>query len=204
MSKDIHVLVLDGMADWEAALALAELRNAGKRTVVSVGASLDAVTTMGGLRVQPDLKLADLSTSQVGMFILPGGTAYASGSYPKALLEQKLHLLVDAGVPVAAICGATLALAHAGLLNARAHTSNDLGWLQAMVPDYSGAAHYQDALAVCDGGIITAPGTGSTEFAREILTELGVYAAAKRTLWFELYKTGRFPADADVGAYFAA
>lgn len=43
---------------------------------------------------------------------------------------------------VAAICGATLALARAGLLNDRQHTSNKTGYIEQYVRDYSGQKLY--------------------------------------------------------------
>ena len=74
MGPRVHVLVFDGLADWEAAHALAELRRSGGLEVVAVGFTMDAVTTMGGLRVLPDLALAAVVPSDVRLLLLPGGT----------------------------------------------------------------------------------------------------------------------------------
>ena len=96
-------------------------------------------------------------------------------------------------VPIAAICGATLALAHAGLLNDRAHTSNEQAYLTSLAPEYAGGGRYVDTLAVRDRGVITASGLGPTEFAREIFEELEVFTAEERPVWYHLFKHGRFP-----------
>lgn len=195
MQPAVHLLVFDGFADWEPAYALAELRRSGGLEVVTLGFTGAPVRSMGGLRIVPDRSLADLDPAAVRLFLLPGGDLW-EGEYPGAELETVLGRLHEAGVPVAAICGATLALARAGWLDARAHTSNDLAYLQRMVPSYAGAARYVDTLAVRDGGVITASGVGPTEFAREIFEELDVFSAADRPVWYHLFKHGRFPEPA--------
>src|SRR3546814_9109876 len=73
------------------------------------------------------------------------------------------------GQPLAAICGATVALAHAGLLDDHAHTSNSLKFLRDNAPAYGGGAHYREATVVSEGGIVTAPGSSPVGFACECL-----------------------------------
>jgi len=50
-----YILLFDGYADWELGHVLAELRRYAKVEVVTVGFSDKAVTSMGGLRVIPNL-----------------------------------------------------------------------------------------------------------------------------------------------------
>ena len=192
-SSDVYVLVFDGFADWEPAHALAELRRSGRRHVVVVGFNRNPVVSMGGLHVQPQRSLDDVSADQVGLLILPGGELWESGHYAEPALSALLKELEAAGTPIAAICGATLALARAGLLNDRRHTSTVPGDLN-MAPGYSGAAHYVPELAVTDRGIITASGLANVEFAREVLAMLEVFSKADEALWFDMYKSGRLPA----------
>jgi putative intracellular protease/amidase len=194
-TRTVHVLVFDGFADWEPALALAELRRSGELGVTSVGFTGQPVTSMGGLRILPDRALALLEPKDVRLFLVPGGDMW-EGAYPRAELEAALRALVAAKVPIAAICGATLALARAGLLAGRAHTSNGLDYLTRMVPEYAGADGYVEELAVRDGGLITASGVGHTEFAREILDELDVLVPADRPVWYHVFKYGHFPQSA--------
>lgn len=191
MTPAVHLFVFDGFADWEPAYALAEVRRSGGLEVVTVGFTAAPVRSMGGLRVTPDLELTGLDPAQVRLLLLPGGDLW-EGEYPRDALEALLHRLERAGTPIAAICGATLAVARAGLLEGRAHTSNELGYLQR-VPSYGGAERYQDALAVRDRAVITASGLGPTEFAREIFEELGVFSPEDRRLWYHVFKHGRFP-----------
>jgi putative intracellular protease/amidase len=194
-SPAVHVLVFDGFADWEPAHALAELRRWGKRSVVAVGFDLEPVTSMGGLRVIPDRALNVMRPSEIEILILPGGDFWES-PYPQTELNKVLNELVAADVPIAAICAGTLALARAGLLNDRRHTSNMPGYIANHSPDYSGGALYDAAPAVNDSGVITASGLAPVEFAREIFKQLKVFTAADEELWFDMFKHGRIPQPA--------
>ena len=192
MNPAVHVLVFEGFADWEPAYALAELRRSGGLDVVTLGFTDAPVRSMGGLRVVPDRALAGLDIAAVRLLLLPGGDMW-EGTYPRAGLDAVLAELHAGGVPIAAICGATLALARAGLLNDRAHTSNEQAYLTNMASEYAGGGRYVDTLAVRDRGVITASGLGPTEFAREIFEELEVFTAEERPVWYHLFKHGRFP-----------
>jgi len=187
----VHLLVFDGFADWEPAYALAEVRRSGGLDVVTVGFTTEPVRSMGGVRVVPDIALSELDPARTRLLILPGGDLW-EGDYPREPIETVLHRFEQLGVPIAAICGATLAVAQAGLLEERAHTSNEPAYLQRL-PSYGGASRYVDALAVRDRGLITASGLGPIEFAREIFEELGVFSPDDRRLWYHVFKHGRFP-----------
>ena len=90
-----------------------------------------------------------------------------------------------AGVPVAAICGATFGLALEGLLDDRAHTSNAAEYL-ALGPD-SRRRPVRRRPAVVDGDLITASGVAPVHFARAIFERLAVYTAEVAASWFKLY-----------------
>jgi putative intracellular protease/amidase len=190
----LHLLVFNGFADWEPAYALAEARRSGGYDVVTVGFTTAPVRSMGGLAVTPDRALAGLPADEVRLLMLPGGDMWEDlPAYPHDELEAVLHDLARADVPIAAICGATLAVARAGLLDDRRHTSNSEDYLRDMVPGYDPGGRYQADLAVRDRGLITASGVGPTEFAREVFTELGVFSEADRAVWYHLFKHGELP-----------
>lgn len=98
------------------------------------------------------------------MLILPGGDAWDAGGNGEAVDVARDFL--DAGVPVAAICGATAGLARGGLLDARRHTSNVREYLEAT--GYGGAAYYRDEAVVADRDVITASAMAPLDFARAI------------------------------------
>ena len=100
---------------------------------------------------------------------------------------------------MAAICGATLGLARAGLLDDRPHTSNAPDFL-ASNPNYCGADHYQVAKVVSDGTVITAPATAPIYFARAVFERLDAFPASVLEAWYGIYSTGeRSYFDALVG-----
>jgi putative intracellular protease/amidase len=191
-TKAVYLLVVPGFADWEPAHAVAELRRHGHYRVEVVGLSTDSVQSMGGITVQPTRTLADVDPADVAVFILPGGDRWEQQALEPEL-EALLRTLDLNGVPIAAICAATTAVARAGLLRGRRHTSNGLGYLQQQVPEYAENETYVDAPAVRDRGLITASGLADVEFASAIMTELEVLSSDDRTLWTTLFRSGRLP-----------
>jgi putative intracellular protease/amidase len=197
MSK-AYTLIFDGYADWELGHVLAELRRYGKVEVATVGFSNNTVTSMGGLRVIPDKPIEGIDINDVLIFIIPGGHMW-EGSYPKDEIEQILHSLDEAQKPIAAICAATTVVARAGLLRGRKHTSNSLAYLSKMVPEYSDSVNYVSSLATKDKHIITASGLGSIEFTMEIFNELNLASPELMTIWFDAFKHGKYPENAEPG-----
>lgn len=121
----------------------------------------------------PDLTLAEISPAQSALLLLPGGDTWDEGGNGEA--AEKALKFLRAGVPVAAICGATAGLARVGELDDRPHTSNAPVYLQAM--GYRAAAHYHHEPAVTDGTLITPGATAPLEFAYHIFKKLAPYPA---------------------------
>ncbi|MFD6415036.1 DJ-1/PfpI family protein [Streptomyces sp. NPDC060194] len=194
--RTVYVAVYDTFADWETGHLTTQLVGNGY-TVRTVGPSREPVTTMGGLRVQPDLVLSELSPADAALLVLTGASLWDAGSGLDGF-AAKAREFTEAGVPVAAICGATLGLARAGLLDGRAHTSAvSFYLLQAAEQGYGGAASYVEADAVtsADRLVVTAGPTEPVAFAREVLGVLGVYDAKVLDAWYRLHH------DSDLAAY---
>ena len=189
----VYLLVVDGFADWEASHALPELRRHGHYRVESVGLTKAPVQSMGGLTVLPSTGLHEVVPADVAVFILPGGDRWETQPIEPAL-EAKLKELEAHDVPIAAICGATVAIARIGLLRGRRHTSNGLEYLRSHVPGYSEDANYVDAPAVRDRKLITASGLGDIEFARELFEELNVLPPQARAEWAQIFRSAMLPA----------
>ena len=193
-TKAVYLLVVPGFADWEPAHALAELRRHGGYRVEVVGLTSEPVESMGGLRVHPSRSIADIDLSDVAVFILPGGDRWESTELEPELASL-LRELDSAGIPLAAICGATVAIARAGLLRGRRHTSNGRAYLRDHVPGYIGGPEYVEAPAVRDRGLITASGLADVEFAAELFNELEVLSESDRAEWRDLFRGGRIPPE---------
>jgi putative intracellular protease/amidase len=189
-TRTVHVAVYDTLADWEVGHAIAHIRSErwqrepGSWRVVTVGPTTAPVTTMGGMRVVPDMALADLQPADSAMLILPGADAWLDGR--NDAFAAKARAFVDAGVPVAAICGATAGLAAVGLLDDRRHTSNAAEFLA--MTGYAGGGLYTGEPATTDRLVTTASATTPVAFAREVLGALGVYEPSVLDSWTKLYR----------------
>lgn len=185
----VHTAVYDTMADWEVGFATAHISNGywqrqpGRYRVVTVGETHQPVTTMGGLRVTPDVSLDEVEPANTAMLILPGAETWLAGA--NRAFARKARELLAAGVPVGAICGATVGLAVEGVLDDRRHTSNAPEVLAAT--GYAGGHLYCDEPAVTDGDLITASGTAPVEFAREVMARLDLYEPGVLRSWYKLY-----------------
>jgi len=198
-SEIVHIFVFDTMADWEAAFAIAAINNPqfqsvpGRYRVVTAATSLAPVTTMGGVRIQPEVSLDAVTPDSSAMLILPGGHSWESGDNAEAL--RLASRFMASGVPVAAICAATLALARAGLLDHLRHTSNAREYL--ISSGYHGTGFYCGSPAITDKKVITASGIAPIDFAREIFKVLNLYSTASIEAWYELFRHG------DASKYYA-
>jgi putative intracellular protease/amidase len=138
---------------------------------------------MGGMRIMPGIALDELRAEDSAMLILAGGDTWGEDSM--AGFRAAARRFLAAGVPVAAICGATFGLALEGLLDDRAHTSNAAEYLA--LTGYAGGDRFVAEPAVVDGDLITASGVAPVHFARAIFERLAVYTAEVAASWFKLY-----------------
>ena len=193
----VYVYLQEGLADWEAGYAVAELHSgrffqpaAARLQVKTCALSREPITTMGGLRLLPDLTVDEICLSDAAMLILPGGDGWLT--LQNEMILEKASAFLAAEVPIAAICAATVALGRVGLLNHHRHTSIDLEFLRMMGGDaYSGSTLYEQQPAVLDGNLITAAGTAPLEFACHIFERLAVFSPATLDAWYLLHKEKR-------------
>jgi putative intracellular protease/amidase len=188
MTKPVYILVQPGYADWEAASALAELRRTFGFSVKTIGLRAEPVESMGGLRVTPDCALSEFLPVSATMLILPGGDSWMNGEIQEV---SKAVLQMNAlNRPVAAICAATLALAHCGLLDDRLHTSNGKGFIGSHVNKYRGQEFYRSAPAVSDRLVITANGLAPIPFAAAIFRALAPDRESDINMYEKLFARG--------------
>lgn len=194
MNNTVYLYVFDTMSDWEIGYLAAEL-NSGRYfrqglapvKIVTVGIEKTPVTTMGGLKIMPDVKVDECSIKSIDALILPGGNTWTEAVHVPILKIAEMCL--NEGIVVGAICGATLGLAQAGLLDSRWHTSNDLAYLKMICPSYTGEEYYKAESAVTDGRLITASGVAPLEFSVHVLKALDVFSPKTLDAWYRLNKT---------------
>ena len=193
-TRKVYLYVFNSMSDWEYGYLIAEL-NSGRYfkkdleplRVLTVGANKEMITTMGGLSIQPDISLDECTLECNDLLVLPGGTTWREDIHQPILI--KIGEALKLGTIVAAICGATEALANMGYLDNRNHTSNDLEYIKMVCPNYKGERFHVVGHAVSDENLITASGVAPLEFTREVLKQLDVLTPNTLNSWYNLNKT---------------
>lgn len=194
MKNTVYLYVFDTMADWEVGYLTAEL-NSGRyykkrlapSKIVTMGIDKTPITTKGGLKILPDIELAECNIENIDALILPGGDTWTE-SIHESILKMAEQCLKK-NILVGAICGATFGVAQKGLLDSREHTSNDLEYLKMVCPNYKGSKYYKNEPAVTDGKLITASGIAPLEFTLYVLKALDVFSPQTLNAWYKLYTT---------------
>ncbi|MCX8998508.1 glutamine amidotransferase [Rhizobiaceae bacterium BDR2-2] len=168
----LAVLLTDAFADWEAAPLMAFARAYLGVETVTASPGGTPVTSMGGLRVTPDMALDDLVPERFDGLAIIGGMIWETENAPDIGPAVRAFRRMDRAV--GGICAGTLAIARTGILRGITHTGNSLAFL-AQSEHYHGHSSYLDVpFAVRDGHIVTASGMAPLSFAREMLAALGV------------------------------
>lgn len=190
----VYIYVLDTLADWELGYVTAELnsrrffkKDAPKVSVKTVAISKEPVKTMGGLTIVPDRSICDIEVDEKSVLLLPGANTW--NDLKHSAIIKKAGELLSAGAMVCAICGATAALANAGLLDQRPHTSNGAGYLEMVSPGYKGQKFFVDAPSIADHNLITASSTGALLWAKQILERLDVFQHNTLEAWYAYFRT---------------
>lgn len=191
----VYVYVLDTLADWELGHVIAELnsgrffkKDAPGVSVKTVGVSKEPVKTMGGLTIIPDCVINDIAVNEESVLLLPGANTWENPNHG-AIIEKASELL-SVGAMVCAICGATAALANAGLLDQKRHTSNGASYLEMVSPSYKGQGFYVEKPSVADHNLITASSTGALLWAKQIIERLKVFQPDTLDAWYAYFSTG--------------
>ncbi|EHC2215652.1 glutamine amidotransferase [Listeria monocytogenes] len=191
----IYVYVLDTLADWEIGYVTSELnsgrffkKDANRVSLKTVSYSKESIKTMGGMTIVPDCVIDDIVMSETSVLLLPGADTWNNLEH-KAIIEKASELLA-LNATVAAICGATVALANHGLLDNRPHTSNGAGFLEMFSSSYKGQSSYINELSVGDNNLITASSAGALLWAKQIIEHLNVFTSNTLESWYAYFNTG--------------
>lgn len=191
----IYIYVLDTLADWEIGHVISELnsgrffkKGAEKVSIQYIGCSKQSITTMGGLTIVPDCEVEDIVLSEKSVLLLPGADTWNDPAH--VAIIDKAKQLLGIGATVCAICGATTALARAGVLDNRRHTSNGAGFLDMFAPEYHGQSCYVDCLSIADKNLITAGAAGDLLWAKHIIERMNVFEKDALDAWYDYFCTG--------------
>ena len=188
--KEILIVVLEEFADWEMSYVAAFLNISDKYITKIVSVSEGVTRSIGGLNVLPDYTFKNIPEIFYGLILIGGN------SWRKPLNENVIPIMEKAltmDIPIGAICDATVFMGANGWLNDIKHTSNDLNNLKAYAKNnYHNETNYVLEQAVSDGKIVTANGTASLEFAKEILALLEAYPEERINQLYDFHKLGYY------------
>lgn len=171
----IALILTPGFADWEYAFIAGMGGPFFGMDVQFFAPTPGEVVSQGGLSATVARSTNEISEWSPDVVVAVGGLAWDQDGAPD--ISDVLSAQRKRGGSIAGICGGTLALARAGLLDEVRHTSNDLAFLTSNAPEYAGASHYvASSKAVADDRVITAPGTAATSFTVAVFEAAGMEA----------------------------
>lgn len=161
-----------------------------------VAPTLEPVRSIGGFRTLPDYSF-DTVPDDYAALVLIGGFGWSTPVAERVMPIVKQA--VENGKIVGAICNGASFLAKCGLLNNVRHTGNGPEQLQLWGGEnYTNPEGYVHAQAVSDRNIVTANGSATLEFARELLLLLENDTPEHIEMYYQFNKQGfcsLFPAE---------
>lgn len=153
-----------------------------------VAPTLEPVKSIGGFRTLPDYSF-DTIPADYAALVLIGGFGWTT-----SVADRVVPIVRDAlekGKIVGAICNAASFMAKHGFLNAVKHTGNGLEQLKLWGGDnYINSDSYVNAQAVSDNNIVTANGSATLEFAKELLLLLENDTPERIEMYYQFNKQG--------------
>lgn len=153
-----------------------------------VAPTLEPVRSIGGFRTLPDYSF-DTMPADYAALVLIGGFGWTT-----PVADRVVPIVRDAlekGKIVGAICNAASFMAKHGFLNAVRHTGNGLEQLRLWGGDnYTNSDSYVNAQAVSDNNIVTANGSATLEFAKELLLLLENDTLERIEMYYQFNKQG--------------
>lgn len=169
----VAVMLTEGFADWEYALIGGTGGPFYGLDVQYFAPESGELQSQGGLTARVSQDFEALMAWQPAVVVVVGGMIWETDNAPD--VSNILKSLHGSGTSIGGICGGTLALARAGLLDSTSHTSNDGDFLKKHASGYQGEAFYQpSASAVSADRVITAPGTAPASFTVAVFAAAGL------------------------------
>lgn len=169
----IGLILTPGFADWEYAFIAGTASPFYGIDVRFFAPATGQLCSQGGLAATVDSSLQQCLDWKPDVVVVIGGMAWEGAEAPD--IRNFLQASRSSGATIAGICGGTLALARAGLLNTIPHTSNSADFLQQNAVNYKGGLLYQSgSVAMVADRIITAPGAAPVSFTCAVFEAAGL------------------------------
>lgn len=153
-----------------------------------VAPSMEPVKSIGGFRTLPDYSF-DTMPDDYAALVLVGGFGWTTPVAEKVV--PIVRKAIEEGKIVGAICNGASFMAKHGSLNAVKHTGNGLEQLKLWGGEnYTNPEGYVNAQAVSDKNIVTANGSATLEFAKELLLLLENDTPERIEMYYQFNKQG--------------
>ena len=195
MSNEILYILLPDYAAHEAvylsqAIASDEfaMKENPKYVNKVVAPTMEPVKSIGGFRTLPDYSFETMPADYAAL-VLIGGFGWSTPAANKVV--PMVRSAIEKGKTVGAICNAASWMAKHGFLNAVKHTGNGPEQLKLWGGDnYTNPNGYVNAQAVNDKNIVTANGSATLEFAKELLLLLENDTPERIEMYYQFNKQG--------------
>ena len=195
MSNEILYILLPDFAEHEMvylaeAIASDEfsLKENPKYINKFVASTLDPIKSIGGFRIMPDYSF-DTMPDDYAALVLIGGFGWVTPIADK--VAPIVRQAVENGKIVGAICNAASFMAKHGFLNDVKHTGNGIDQLKLWGGEnYTNHTGYVHVQAIGDKNIVTANGSATLEFAKELLLLLENDTPERIEMYYEFNKQG--------------
>lgn len=193
-SEILYILLPDYAAHEAVYLAQAiasddcALKETPKYVNKIVAPTLEPVKSIGGFRTVPDYSFETMPDDYAAL-VLVGGFGWAT---PVAgQVTPIVRKAIEKGKIVGAICNGASFMAKCGLLNDVRHTGNGLEQLKLWGGEnYTNQGGYIHSQAVSDRNIVTANGSATLEFAKELLLLLENDTPERIEMYYQFNKQG--------------
>lgn len=153
-----------------------------------VAPTMEPVKSIGGFRTLPDYSFETMPDDYAAL-VLIGGFGWTTPVAEQ--VEPIVRQAIEKRKVVGAICNGASFMAKCGFLNTVKHTSNGLEQLKIWGGDnYINPEGYTHAQAVSDKNIVTANGSATLEFAKELLLLLENDVPERIEMYYQFYKQG--------------
>ncbi|MEG0817163.1 DJ-1/PfpI family protein [Cetobacterium sp.] len=193
--KNILFLLLDKWSDWEASYLSVgiQMLAAENYSIKTVAIDKKEVLSIGGFKTLCDYNLSTVPENYEAL-ILIGGLSWRDHKYDE--VKKIINQCLEKKRILGAICDAAGFLGTIGTLNEIKHTCNNLNNLKQWAgKNYLGEDKFIPKMAVSDNNVITANGTASLEFAREVLLSLKSIPKEVVENWYQFHKLGCYVVD---------
>ncbi len=191
--KEVLIYLSNEYADWEIGYIGLQVKSSNKYAIKVVSDEKSNIISMCGLNVMPDYSIDEVLNSNIDnykMLILCGGDFWKKKNFTNDNVKKLIDVFKENHLTISAICDATTYLAYNNYLDNVEHTGNSVEYIISTCPNYKGKDKYINKQSVSNNEFITANGTATLEFTRDIMKNLQLKSNEEINGWYQFNKNG--------------